>query len=100
MIISNIPTSCEWIHEPVTSEDQVPQPYQKVRGESAEDVEYTNCIAAKTHTSNVWPRHDTPPTCVLDMTLNHLMLRFQSWNFEECGVPLHCHYSQVHADPE
>ncbi len=37
-------------------------------------------------------------TSVLDMTLNNLMVRFQ-WclNFGECGVPLHCHRSQVHS---
>ena len=28
------------------------------------------------------------------MTLNYLMLRFQSWSFEECGV-LHSHYTKV-----
>ena len=37
----------------------------------------------------------SPPTSVLDMTLNHLMLRLLFWNFKECGVPLHCHYSQL-----
>ena len=30
----------------------------------------------------------------------HLVARFQLWNSGECGVPLHCHYSQVHSDPE
>ena len=42
-----------------------------------------------------------PPTRVLDMTLNNLMVRFQQcWSFGECGVPLHCHRSQVHSGPE
>ena len=42
-----------------------------------------------------------PPTSVLDMTLNNLMVRFeQCWRFGECGVPLHCHRSQVHSDLE
>ena len=42
-----------------------------------------------------------PPTSVLDMTLNNLMVRFkQCWSFGECGVPLHCHRSQVHSGPE
>ena len=42
-----------------------------------------------------------PPTSVLDMTLNNLMVRFQQcWSFGECGVPLHCHHSQVHSGPE
>ena len=37
-----------------------------------------------------------PPTSVLDMTLNCLMVRFQQyWSFVECGVPLHCHRSQI-----
>ena len=42
-----------------------------------------------------------PLTSVLDMTLNNLMVRFQQcWSFGECGVPLHCHRSQVHSVPE
>ena len=46
-------------------------------------------------------RGKTPPTSVLDMTLNNLMVRFQQcWSFGECGVPLHCHRSQVHSGPE
>ena len=41
-----------------------------------------------------------PSTSVLDMTLNNLMVRFQQcWSFGECGVPLHCHRSQVHFGP-
>ena len=36
---------------------------------------------------------------VLDMRLNHLMVKLQPWIFGECGVPLHCNCSQVHADP-
>ena len=37
-----------------------------------------------------------PPTSVLDMTLNNLIVRFQQcWSFGECKVPLHCHCSQV-----
>ena len=39
------------------------------------------------------------PTRVLDMTLNHPMVRFQLWSFRECGVLLHCHYFQVHSYP-
>ena len=42
-----------------------------------------------------------PLMSVLDMTLNNLMVRFpQCWCFGECGVPLHCHCSQVHCGPE
>ena len=41
------------------------------------------------------------PTSVLDMTQNNLMVRPRLWwSFGECGVPLHCHHSQVHSDPE
>ena len=30
----------------------------------------------------------------------YLMVRLQSWNFRECAVVLHCHYSQVHKGPD
>ena len=33
-------------------------------------------------------------------TLNHLMVRLQSWKFGQCGVPIHCYYYQVHSDAE
>ena len=57
-------------------------------------VEYTDCTSAE----GVRP---PPPTSVLDMTLNNLMVRFQQcWSFGECGVLLHCHRSQVHSGPE
>ena len=57
-------------------------------------VECTNCFSAE-------EGGKTPPTSVLDMTLNNLMVRFQQcWSFGEYGVPLHCHHSQVHSDPE
>ena len=32
-------------------------------------------------------RSSTSTMSVLDMTLNYLMVRLQSWSFEECGVP-------------
>ena len=42
-----------------------------------------------------------PHECPGYMTLNNLMVRFQQcWSFGECGVPLHCHRSQVHSGPE
>ena len=42
-----------------------------------------------------------PPTSVLDMTINNQIVRLQQcWSFGECGVPLHCHCSQVHSGPE
>ena len=41
-----------------------------------------------------------PLTSALYMTLNNLMVRFQQcWSFGECGIPLHCHRSQVHSGP-
>ena len=30
----------------------------------------------------------------------HLVAKYQLWSSGECGVPLHCHYSQVHSDRE
>ena len=54
-----------------------------VLDQSAGAVEYTDCFSAP-----------PPPTttCVLDMILNSLMVRFQwCWRFWNCGVPLHCH---------
>ena len=35
------------------------------------------------------PGYDTKP---------HLMVRFWSWSFRECGVLFQCHYSQVRSD--
>ena len=37
---------------------------------------------------------------VQDMTLNNLMGRIQAWGSGEYEVPLHCHCSKVHFDPE
>ena len=34
------------------------------------------------------------------MTQNYLILRFHFWNFRECEVPLHFHYSQGYSDLE
>ena len=46
-------------------------------------------------------RGKTHTMSILDMTLNNLMVKFQQcWSFGECGVPLHCHRSQVHSGPE
>ena len=36
---------------------------------------------------------------VLDLTLNHLIVRLQPWRFVKCWIPLHYHCSQVHPDP-
>ena len=60
--------------------------------QSAGTVEYTNCFSAE--------GLDPTPMSVLDMTLNYLMMRFQPWSFGECGVPLHCHCSQIHSGLE
>ena len=59
--------------------------------QSAGVVEYTDCFSAE---------GKPPPTSVLDMTLNNLMVRFQQcWSFGECRVLLYCHRSQVHSGP-
>ena len=40
----------------------------------------------------------TPPTSVLDMTLDNLMVRLQQcWCFGECRILPYCHCSQVHS---
>ena len=39
-----------------------------------------------------------PNECPGYDTKLHLMVRLQLWNFGKCGVPLHCHHSQVHSD--
>ena len=36
----------------------------------------------------------------LTLILKNLMVKLQLWSFGECGVPIHCHCSQVHSDPE
>ena len=73
------------------------------RMEKKLDGNYTRMLWAILNTS--WRQYPTkqypPPTSVLDMTLNNLMVRFQQcWSFGECGVPLHCHRSQVYFGPE
>ena len=41
------------------------------------------------------------PTCVLDMTLNNLMVKLKwCWNLGECGAPRHCHRFQIHSGPK
>ena len=51
-------------------------------------VEYADCISAA---DNKCPGYDIK---------QHVMVRLQFWSFEECEIRLHCHYSQVHFDPE
>ena len=53
------------------------------------EVEYIECISV-----GVSPPH---PTSVLDMTLNHQMVRLLPWRFGKCRVPLHCYCYQVHS---
>ena len=55
-------------------------------------VKYTDWIPSK----------GTPHAMsVLDMPLNNLIVSLQlCLNFGECGVPLHCHRSKVHSDPD
>ena len=55
-----------------------------IKVKSAGDVEYTDTSAKGL---------DTPNECP-DMTLNNLMVRFQScWGFGEYEAPIHCHCS-------
>ena len=64
---------------------------------------FKNCVSlCRIHWLHLCRGVRPPPiTSVLDMTLNNLMVRFQQcWSFGECGVPLHCHRSQVHSGPE
>ena len=45
-------------------------------------------------------RTHPPPTSILDMTLNNLMVRLQDcWTFGKCGMPFHCYCSQAYSDP-
>ena len=60
--------------------------------QSAGAIEYTDDISAE--------EQQSAPTSVLDMTLNHLIVRLQSWSFGECRVTFHCYYSQVHSNSE
>ena len=55
-------------------------------------VEYADCISVDTGKTSL--------TIVVHLTLKHLMVRVNSWSFGECGVALHCHYSQISSDPE
>ena len=54
-------------------------------------IEYADCTSV---------RGKIPPaqTSVLDMALQHLVLRLKSLSFGECVVPLYCYYFQVHSD--
>ena len=60
---------------------------------SAVAVEYTTCSSAEAY-------NPLSTTTVLVMSLNHLMVRFQSGSFAESGGTLHCHYFHVHSDLE
>ena len=53
-----------------------------------QDFEYADCIPCR----GVRPH---PQIGVIGKKL-HLIVRFEFWRSGECGVPLHCHYSQVH----
>ena len=64
------------------------------------------CLAAqsagtKEDAGCIFPEKEySHPSSVPNMTLSYLIARIRSWSFEECGVSLHYHYSQVHSDPE
>ena len=62
------------------------------------------CVCFKYHTkdedNSLKSQNNTMFRCPgYDVKL-HLVARYQLWSSGECGVPLHCHYSQVHSDPE
>ncbi len=60
--------------------------------ESAQDNFSTFIHQSQTETKTLIKR------CSGYGTKLQLMVRLQFWNSEECGVPLLCHYSQVHSD--
>ena len=57
-------------------------------------------LGCRIHRLHFFRRVRAPSTSVLHMTLNHLMARLLPKRFGECGVPLHCHCSQIYSDPE
>ena len=73
-------------------------------------VHYHDCLHSKleldiylelyTPTASLQGDKTPTPTNVLDMKINHLMVRLQPWSFEEYGVPFHCHWFLVHSDME
>ena len=56
------------------------------------------CRMQQQHIS--WEVRPPLSTGVLDLLLNQQMVRLLSWNFGECGVPFHWHYSPVQSDSE
>ena len=63
--------------------------YKKDFAHSAGAVEYLDFPSTEGY---------APPTSVLYMTLNNLMVNIQScWSLGECGVPFHGHCSQVYS---
>ena len=63
-------------------------------------LSFIACQLGQQHTMTTSLARDMtapPHTSVLDLILNHLMVRLQwCWSFEEYGIPLYCHYSKVH----
>ena len=63
-------------------------------------------INADTHTPSPLVMENTPAVSLqgvrppLPNEYPGYHTKLQSWNFGECGVPLHCHYSKVHSDPK
>ena len=53
-------------------------------------VEYSDCVCLE--------KEPFPNTCPDDNKASDGQASFKST--EECGVPFHCHISQVHSDPE
>ena len=61
------------------------------RAQSTGAVGNNNCISAER------VRLPLLPMSVLDMALNYILMRLQSWSFGEYGVPNHYHYYQVYS---
>ena len=60
--------------------------------QSAATLQYADRISAEGITPSA--------TFIMDMTVNHMMVRLQSWSFWESYVTVHCHYFQGNSDPD
>ena len=92
----------QWVlHNPQSSRSEASQSDGDIRwGVSYSPVELHSKLGLS-NTSTASLQRDNPPTSVLVMTLNNLTVRFrQCWSFGECGVPFHCHRSQVTSGPD
>ena len=67
---------------------------------TASDAITLKSTLSRIHNNSEGPIYGSKRTCVLGIALNNLIVTLQSWDFGECGVPLYCHYSQIHYYPE